>query len=172
MYVEGGGRKALDRQCRRAFNEFFRRAGIETSNVVVEARGPRGEAYNAFRDDSDRNFRRILLVDAEGPVTAKTAWAYLQQNDGCSRPRGVTDDQCHLMVQVMESWFLADVDALSGYFGQGFRSQRLPANPKVEQVDKRDVIDGIDRAAKGTGGLAIARRGIVLRFWGGWIPGR
>ena len=151
MYVEGGGRKALDRQCRRAFNKFFRRAGIATANVSVEARGARGEAYNAFRDDSDRNFRRILLVDAEGPVTAKTAWGHLKQSDGWRKPKGASDEQCHLMVQIMESWFLADVDALAGYYGQGFRRQGLPKNPDVEQVPKRDVCNGLERASKGTG---------------------
>ena len=158
VYVEGGGRKALDRECRRAFNEFFRKAGITTANVSVEARGARGEAYNAFRSDSDRNFRKILLVDAEGPVTAKSAWGHLQQG-GWSRPAGAADDQYHLMVQVMESWFLADVDALEAYYGQGFRKGALSGNPNVEQVSKRDVLDGLDSAAKGTrkGGYSKGR---------------
>lgn len=78
VYVEGGGNRYLNRQCRRAFNEFFRRAGVDTANVSLEARGARGEAYNAFRSDTDRDYRKFLLVDAEGPVTAKTAWGHLQ----------------------------------------------------------------------------------------------
>ena len=55
------------------------------------------------------------------------------------------------MVQVMESWFLADKDALEAYFGQGFRRQALPANPNVEQVSKQDVERGLERASDGTG---------------------
>ena len=55
------------------------------------------------------------------------------------------------MVQVMESWFLADVGALEGYFGQGFRRQALPNNSDVEKVAKRDVEKGLDDAAKRTG---------------------
>ena len=151
VYVEGGGRKALDRECRAAFRNFFHEAGIATENIQVESRGARGEAYIAFRSDSDRSFRKILLVDAEGPVTAKTAWGHLQQSDGWNRPKGATDDQCHLMVQVMESWFLADKDALQAYFGQGFRRQALPANPNVEQIPKQDVERGLERASDGTG---------------------
>ena len=150
IYVEGGGRKAVDRQCRRAFNEFFRRARIETANVSVEARGPRGEAYNAFCSDTDRDLRKVLLVDAEGPVTAKTAWGHLQQGRW-SRPAGAKDEQCHLMVQVMESWFLADVDALEGYYGQGFRSGSLPKNPDVEKVPKKDVERRLKFASRDTG---------------------
>ncbi len=150
VYVEGGGRKALDRECRAAFRNFFHNAGIATENIQVESRGARGEAYTAFRSDSDRSFRKILLVDAEGPVTAKTAWGHLQQSDGWTRPSGATDDQCHLMVQVMESWFLADKDGLQAYFGQGFRRQALPANPNVEQVLKQDVERGLDGATRRT----------------------
>ena len=55
------------------------------------------------------------------------------------------------MVQVMESWFLADVDALESYYGQGFRRQSLPANPNVEEVPKQDVERGLERAARETG---------------------
>ncbi len=150
VYVEGGGRRALNRQCRKAFSSFFEKAGVASVNVEVEARGPRGEAYNGFRSDSDRDYRKILLVDAEGPVTVKTAWGHLQQGDGWSRPKGATDEQCHLMVQVMESWFLADVVALEGYFGQGFRRQSLPENAKVEEVPKQDVFGGLERATKDT----------------------
>ncbi len=150
MYVEGGGSRRQNRQCRKAFRAFMDKAGVVSAKIEVEARGARGEAYKAFRDDSDRDIRRVLLVDAEGPVSAKTAWGHLQQRDGWNRPRGVSDSQCHLMVQMMESWFLADVDALEGYFGRGFRSGALPGNPDVEKVAKGDVVDGIDRAARNT----------------------
>jgi hypothetical protein len=63
---------------------------------------------------------------------------------------GARDDQCHLMVQCMESWFLADREALARYFGPGFRNQALPMNPQVESIPKTDVLDGLDRAARGT----------------------
>ena len=150
IYVEGGGSRALNRQCRRAFRTFFDKAGVASANIEVEARGPRGEAYNAFCSDSDRGLRKLLLVDAEGPVTARTAWGHLQQRDGWGRPGGASDDQCHLMVQVMESWFLADVGALEAYYGQGFRRGALPSNPNVEEVPKADVDRGLERATRDT----------------------
>ena len=53
------------------------------------------------------------------------------------------DEQCHLMVQVMDvEWFLADRDALESYYGQGFLEavRFLKLNPNVEQVSKQDVI--------------------------------
>ena len=55
------------------------------------------------------------------------------------------------MVQVMESWFLADTEALETYFGQGFRKSALPENNNIETVPKQDVLSGLDRSTIGTG---------------------
>ncbi len=44
------------------------------------------------------------------------------------------------MVQVMESWFLADRECLASYFGNGFRANALPAPQRfLEEVAKADV---------------------------------
>ena len=151
VYVEGGGRKALNRQCRRAFNAFLAKAGIRSDTVEIEACGPRGEAYRTFSADSRKGLPAILLVDAEGPVSVGSTWQHLKGSDNWDRPANVTDDQCHLMVQVMESWFLADVNTLESFFGESFRRQALPRNPNIEDVPKRDVLAGLERAAHGTG---------------------
>ena len=153
LYVEGGGdSKELKTACRRGFASFLDRAGVAGRMPRIVACGSRANAFDRFKTGHEsKGVDATLLVDAEGPVTAKTAWGHLQQSDGWSRPKGATDDQCHLMVQVMESWFLADKDALEAYFGQGFRRQALPANPNVEQIPKQDVISGLERASDGTG---------------------
>ena len=54
------------------------------------------------------------------------------------------------MVQIMESWFLADRQALQDFYGDGFRPKALPGNPKIEQVPKQDVLNGLERAAQST----------------------
>ena len=149
LYVEGGGRRALNRECRRAFGAFLASAGI-VGRVEVEACGPRGDAYRTFGADAQRGLKSFLLVDAEGPVSVQSSWQHLQANDGWSRPQGVKDSQCHLMVQVMESWFLADREALEGFYGQGYRSNALSSGQNVEQVPKQDVLDGLDQAARNT----------------------
>jgi hypothetical protein len=46
----------------------------------------------------------------------------------------------------MESWFLADKDALEQYFGQGFLRNSLPGQPNVELIPKRDVLNGLEHA--------------------------
>ena len=150
LYVEGGGRRALNRECRRAFGAFLASAGIAPGKVEVEACGPRGDAYKTFSADAHKALRAILLVDAEGPVTVQSPWQHLQANDGWIRPQGTKDSQCHLMVQAMESWFLADREALEGFYGQGYRSNALPSGQNVEQVSKQDVFKGLDQAARDT----------------------
>ena len=50
------------------------------------------------------------------------------------------------MVQVMETWFLADREALRNYFGAGFRENALKAWPKLEDVPKSTVLEALERA--------------------------
>ena len=117
----------------------------------IVACGSRQNAYERFTT-ALKDVRRIpmLLVDAEAPVTAAGPWRHLRQQDGWRRPTGATADHCHLMVQVMESWFLADRRALKRFYGPGFREQSLPGNPNVEEVAKDDILAGLARATRST----------------------
>ena len=92
----------------------------------------------------------MLLLDAERAVGETGPWQHLKDRDGWDRPDGATDDQCHLMVQAMESWFLADRTALEKYYGQDFQETALPSNPQIEQVSKNDVLGGFRQATRGT----------------------
>ena len=112
--------------------------------------GPRNNAYDRFRTAHAYGEDAMLLVDAEAPVAAVGPWEHLKNRDNWDRPIGAKDDQCQLMVQVMESWFLADVDALESYYGQGFRRQAIPRNPDIEDVPKPDVNNGLDQATRYT----------------------
>ena len=50
------------------------------------------------------------------------------------------------MVQVMETWLLADRAALGRYFGAPFRENALSQWPALENVSKRDVLEALARA--------------------------
>jgi hypothetical protein len=52
------------------------------------------------------------------------------------------------MVQVMESWFLADVDALKTVF-KGLSEAAVRGNPNVEEIPKADVLERLNKAANG-----------------------
>ena len=117
----------------------------------IVAGGSRDEAYDGFKTaHAQRNVTAMLLVDAEEEVTASGSWEHLRSRDNRHRPPGAANDQCHLMVQVMESWFLADREALQAFYGNGFRPKSLPGNPNIEQVPKQDVLNRLRQASRAT----------------------
>lgn len=156
LYVEGGGdSKTLRTACRKGFQSFIKKAGLQGRMPRVVACGSRWNAYESFKTAhaAQGNKTVLLLVDAEGPVTAVTAespWQHIKTHDGWERPDHATDDQCHLMVQIMESWFLADPRALKTFYGQGYRPDALPPDQHVERIAKQDVLNGLARATRDT----------------------
>lgn len=155
IYLEGGGdgkdTKGLMRQ---GFHKFFRQlveaARIRRTRFQIVACGPRWAAYDGFTSalKSHPQAFNVLLVDAEGPVQ-QAPWQHLQASDHWDRP-AVDDVHCHLMVQAMEAWLLADVPTLRAFYGQGFNANALPKNPHVEHVSKADVQTGLEAATRQT----------------------
>ena len=151
LYVEGGGdSKMIKTACRRGYQKFIERAGATGNMPRIVACGSRENAYNSFSTACAEEGSAMLLVDSEEPVTAPGPWEHLKGRDNWDRPTSATDDQCHLMVQAMESWFLADMAALVSYYGQGFRRQVFPQNPNIEDVSKPDVNNSLDQATRDT----------------------
>ena len=66
------------------------------------------------------------------------------------RPEAPTEDFVFWMVQLMEAWFLADPEALARYYREGFLSNALKKNPKVEEIPKTDVLDCLKQATRHT----------------------
>lgn len=92
----------------------------------------------------------VLLVDAEGRVTAGTPAEHLYIRDGWDFPT-LQDHQVFLMVQAMEAWFLADRDALAIFYGNGFLANSLPGSPtNIEAVPKDDLERGLRHASRPT----------------------
>ena len=151
VYVEGGGNvRATKKRCRQGFSALFREAGLSGRMPRIFAAGGREDTWRDFRTalaEAGENDFIVLLVDSEAPVAdGGTSWVHLRKHDNWERPVGATEQQAHLMVQCMESWFLADVDALMAFFGDGFNRGALPRRPDIENVSKRDVDRGLKRA--------------------------
>jgi len=149
LYVEGGGdTAALKAACREGFTTFITKAGIKNRPRVV-ACGSRRDAYDSFCTAIAQGEAAVLLVDSEAPVSAAhqtgvpdkwLPWGHLLQQDNWSQPNGSSDTDCHLMVQIMETWFLADRDTLAAFFGNGFKETQLPAEGRtIEGVAKSHV---------------------------------
>jgi hypothetical protein len=52
------------------------------------------------------------------------------------------------MVECMESWFLADIEALSRYYRRDL-AEALRGNPNVEEIPKEDVLARLKAATDG-----------------------
>lgn len=87
------------------------------------------------------------MVDSEQAVGDINApLHHLEQQDVWRFPANVTDEQCHLMVPVMEAWVVADPDALSAYYGQGFRAGSLPRAEDIERSEKERLLNALETA--------------------------
>ncbi len=160
LYVEGGGDSAaLKTACRQGFTQFITEAGIGHRPRVV-ACGSRKDAYDSYYTAIANGEDAVLLVDSEEPVAHQhqqgdsaewKPWQHVKQRpgDGWEKPDGASDTDCHLMVQCMESWLIADPVTLKVFFGQGFRENQLPATTNsVESVAKAQVYSALANATK------------------------
>ena len=168
VFAEGGGKRDSKTLFQRQLSRLIAKAAPGVP-VRVVACGARGEALRRFaRGLSGGRIRPMLLVDSERPVREgnwNKPWTHLAEPpDNWQKPPSAGDDSAHLMAQCMESWFVADPDALAAHFGQGFNPAKLPRNPKVEEIAKLDVMSGLDAATRETGKGAYrkTRDGFVL----------
>jgi hypothetical protein len=144
IYYEG------DRLLKPGFHSFFttlrERAREKRCNFhLIAAKGAPGRDFRiAIR--THPHAWNILLKDSEGPDSGALSASFCEHNQW---------DKSHAesifwMVEMMESWFHADKDALERFYSLGFRRNALKANPKVEQISKKDLKDGLSAATKGT----------------------
>ena len=154
IYVEGGGRgKDLDTKLRQGFTKFFEKAGF-VGRMPKPIRGGSGrETYEKFCiaiKTADADVLPMLLVDSETAVS-QPPWEHLKSRDDWKRPSGAKDEQAHLMVQVMESWFLADPKVLADHFGKKFHEISLSPGTKIEEIAKEKVYDLLKSATRDCG---------------------
>jgi hypothetical protein len=155
IYVEGGGDdKEGKARLREGFGHFLddlrvmaRRGRIRWRIIAC---GPRHAAYRNFQHalkDHPGAFN-VLLVDSEGPVS-DTPWLHLHRQDKWSS-LDTTAKQCHLMVQMMEAWLIADMKALKEFYGPGFNTNPIPNNPNVEEIPKQALESALQAATRKT----------------------
>ncbi len=153
--MEGGGdgkdSKAALRQGMEKFLDDIKKACHERSwHWKLVCCGSRNEAHKRFRNERTKGEAGIvvLLVDSEASVDADPA-DHLATQDGWDL-HGIDGSTIHLMVQTMETWIVADGNALRGYYGQGFQEKALPHHQNLEKVSKHDISKSLTRATTGT----------------------
>jgi len=155
IYAEGGGNTGHEKaRLRQGFEAFLRplkeQARKKGMGWKLICCGGREQAFRAFRRAVGENGGRIavLLVDAEGPVE-RAPRAHLTGREGW-RLKSVDENLVHLMVQVVETWIVADAEVVASYYGKGFLKQALPRAADLEKVAKVQIQRALTRASKPT----------------------
>lgn len=156
--MEGGGSNQTSKTAlRRGMDEFLRplkqaarRRALKWKLVLC---GSRSETSRRFRDackNAGPAEEQILLVDSEAPVSVRPR-AHLREQSGDRWDLTFARrDTVHLMVQVMETWIVADPDAMAGYYGRRFDLSRLPKRTDLEGEPKANIQRAIREATKST----------------------
>jgi hypothetical protein len=155
VYFEGGGDSAESKATLRlGISAFLKplvdRARQKRCRWSITCCGGRDQAYQAFLDATQNEPEKfnILLVDSEAAVTGLPR-AHLWQRDKWNL-NAAQEDQVHLMAQCMESWLVADPEALAEYYDQGFNAQTLPRRVNLEEEPKDQIYAALEHATRQT----------------------
>ena len=178
IYVEGGGDTAQQKaELRTGLDQLLdaqkREARAKHLRWKLVPSGGRDSAFaafaNAFKNSSDQTLC-VLLVDSEDEIPpeesirdeesdeetsqrlskdSKTRQNHLSNRDGWKFV-GAPPDVIHLMVRCMEAWIVADPVALKIYYGNGFHENQLPVRIDLEDEEKLQIYDKLEKATKDT----------------------
>ena len=155
IYMEGGGEKPGGKiELRRGMGSLLGALKDAARSKALRWKlvpcGSRNAAFSAFSNaiNSGDDAFVVLLVDAEMPVSDRPN-QHLALRDKWNLDFA-DEDAVHLMVEVMETWIIADADALAIYYGQGFRRNALPRKENLEDVSKSDIERALNRATEQT----------------------
>lgn len=87
-----------------------------------------------------------MLVDSEEPVAdIERTWEHLA---GWPKPEGAEDDQVFFMTTCMETWIVADREALSTHYPAKLRANALPSLQNLEQRSRQEVQKALTHATR------------------------
>lgn len=137
LYVEGGYSAESRKKLRRCFRTFLEKGdeAIRRNRELLQIVfcGGKSSTCDDFQTGLAAHPKafNILLVDSDAP---KDFALSCKQHLGL-KINGVEESQFHLMVQEIEAWFLADLDALQKFYGGKFKEKSI-RNRSIEQIDQ------------------------------------
>lgn len=141
---------------RRAWQIFFSKAGVDGQMLDIAVGGGQQEAFALFSSQLDRYMKDnatepkpLLLLDSEEPVAdGHTVWEHLgtRNQHRFQQPPEAHDDSAHMMVQAMETWFIADPPALQRFFDSSLDASVFRNSSPLEAILKEDALDMLRRA--------------------------
>ena len=158
LYLEGGGSgpdsKALQSRCREGFRKLLEKCDFNLRMPRTFACGGRACAFDDFKT-AHRNKAAedyvAMLIDSEDPLAdLEAAWEHLtlRPGDNWEQPAGATDEQVLFMTTCMETWIVADREALRKHYGSKLQSSALPPLANLEARGRHDVQDRLAHAPR------------------------
>jgi hypothetical protein len=155
IFVEGGGdSKELKSRCREGFSKLIKKLGFVGHMPSIIACGGRNDTYNMFNTamiSAGYDEYPILLVDSEDPISSDRPWDHLYVRDRWDRPVGANDDQAQMMVTCMETWIMADHEALHRVFGSCLREGTLISANNLEERSRQELLEALKSATNNCG---------------------
>jgi hypothetical protein len=157
--IEGGATgsdsKDLDIRCREGFRKLLENCGFAISKKQMPrlvACGGRGAAFDRFkiaqRTKTAGDFVG-LWIDSEEPLSnLEATWEHLRERDQWVKPEKAVDEQVLFMTTCMETWFVADREALKAYFKDKLQVSALPPLQNLEDRDRHDVQNKLVHASR------------------------
>lgn len=156
LYIEGSrtGKDSKEEQirCREGFRKLIEKAGLSGRMPRLSACGGRAAAFDDFKIAHAK--RRsgdyvAMLVDSEDPpADVEQTWDHLKTRDAWDKPAGAVDEQVLLMTTCMETWIVADREALRAHYGHKLQENALPPLDQLENRNRHDVHDQLIRATR------------------------
>ncbi len=117
----------------------------------IVACGSRNQTFKDFKVAlQDSSILAIMLIDSEDPVVL-SPWAHLKIRDGWLQPSNTTENQVQFMTTCMETWLMADPEALKSFFGAGFKAGKSLPITNLESRPRDKVQDALADATRDCG---------------------
>ena len=149
VYVEGGPSGADSKEgtirCREGFHKLLDRSGFTGRKPRLVPLGGRGAVYDRFVTEHSMKAGSYVAmwIDSEEPMAnIEAAWNHLENVttvDRWIRPPNADDDQVLFMTTCMETWIVADRDALKEHYGHELQDSALPPLVNLELRSRYDV---------------------------------
>lgn len=157
IIIEGGGPgKQADSAFREGYRKFIDKivasviGELPVALEIVRGEG-RGKAHRKFSHQKSLHPEALvlLLIDSDDGYSAgDPIWAFLERRDHVKKPTWAREDHVYLMVDCVETWIVADLEALKSHYGQSFNSGALPKQNDLEKVPHSELQSKLEQATR------------------------
>jgi len=153
IYLEGGGdSKELHSRCRKGFRILLENCGFRGNMPKLCSCGGRESAFQDFQIAHAKKSQSdyvAMLIDSEDILTDLNAtWNHLKKRDVWDKPPGSENDQVLFMTTCMETWIVADRDALAEHYGSDLQESALPSLFNLESRSRQEINDSLSHATR------------------------